>query len=341
MKFSEKARKAQDITRGLNQTATILVQTGLLFLGALIGEARPTSQQVHLRSTIWKLHQLLHDAMGDGMDRELVIFLNSLSQNSDEIQRAVIVWVDLIEALVQNTERRYGSKSGRGSIKAAEVKEVVRYLLRTDKFALADPTGPNFLMPVIIDIIVGSTIDQIVLMANQYGLWVDTKPSPQSFQARVVILWKRLLQFLQPLWIAPAWLVNRIWFALQERVSLSPAVQSALKAVEREGMLVDETQLFKGMADGMVWIGTHGKQLIASFELVFAAVHEAEGFLVLSGPEKKAYASDLVFAVLDDAGFKLHGGLVYAIIHALVNAAIEAAVHIFNKRAVFTHRHAT
>ena len=108
--------------------------------------------------------------------------------------------------------------------------------------------------------------------------------------------------------------------------------------MERDGLIVGEEQLFKGIADVMVWIGTHGKQLIAFTELINAAVHEAEGFLVLSGPEKKAYARDLIFAVLDDAGFALHNGLIYGIMNALVDSAIEAVVHIFNKRGVFIHK---
>lgn len=82
-------------------------------------------------------------------------------------------------------------------------------------------------------------------------------------------------------------LIGIFWYALRARAPLSPEIQSALEAVEREGLIVGQKQLLSGAVDLMVWIGTHRKQLIAAVELVFSAVQEAEGFFTLSGSEKK------------------------------------------------------
>ena len=89
-----------------------------------------------------------------------------------------------------------------------------------------------------------------------------------------------------------------------------------------------------------VWIGTHRDQLVAALELVFAAVQEAESYLTMTGPEKKAFAHDLVLAVLDEIGFEERAGLMLAIVNSMISGAIEASVAIFNKRGAFDHRSA-
>src|SRR6185369_14193432 len=86
-------------------------------------------------------------------------------------QRAIVVWIDLVEVLIQNAERRYGATPGMGPMKAAEVKEVVRYFMRNRRLNI--PDIPQFLQPVIIDLAVDWSVDVLVLIANRYGLWVE------------------------------------------------------------------------------------------------------------------------------------------------------------------------
>lgn len=296
----------------------------------------PPISAEHLRGTIWELRRLLRIAMADGADKELVAFLNVLGESREEIERAVVVWIDLIESLAQGAERSYGAKSGRGKLKAAEVREVLRRLVLASRFRI--PRLPDFLQPVVVDIAADWLIDAVVLVVNRYGMWEDVEPTPASFRARLILALRQLARFTRVVWIPFAWLFSRLWTAGRMHTPLPPEVRLALEAVEREGLLRNQARLLGGVADFVEWAGAHRKQVVASLELVFAAVHEAERYLELSGPEKKAYARDLVIAVLQDIGWRRGAELLGAGIEAMVGGAIEAAVRLFHKRNVFTHR---
>ena len=297
--------------------------------------ARRSRRREELRSTIWEVRRLMHTAMAEGLDKDLATALNFLVRHDEAIQRAIVVWIDLVEILIQNAERRYGATPGMGPMKAAEVKEVVRYFMRNRRLNI--PDVPQFLQPVIIDLVVDWSVDVLVLMANRYGLWVEkgSLTRSQTIFARFR-LWLRKRIRLLILFIP--WLFERIRRALQRPVVIPPEVKAAIDAVEREGLIISEGQLFHGVADLLMWVSSRRRTLMVLVEVVSAAVHEAEGYLSLSGPEKKAYARDLVLAVLDELGFAQRTGLLFAIIDSTINSAIEGSVHLFNKRGLFAHR---
>jgi hypothetical protein len=295
-----------------------------------------TARRNKFRAEIWSLRRLLRVALGGGVEKEITAALESLAKKGDQVERAVVVWVDLIEVLVQTREQRYWPRRGLGTNKKAEVKEVVRYLLRGEHFEL--PHVPEFFAPVVVEIAADWTIDAVVLMANSYGLWKEPEPSGAPLQSGVSALRGWLSTTLRPVSLAVGSVVARIWDLVRPQVPLPPEVLSALKAVEREGLIVQEKELIVGFSNLMQWIGTHRRQLTAMVELVFAAVQETEGYLSLSGPEKKAYATDLVLAVVDELGFSEQTGLVFEFLESIASSGIEVAVHLFNKRAVFKHR---
>jgi hypothetical protein len=66
-------------------------------------------------------------------------------------------------------------------------------------------------------------------------------------------------------------------------------------------------------------------------------VQEIEGFLEATGPEKKAYAKQVVFEVLGDLGFDSSNFFFSVKVEAGVDMAIDSIVHLFNKRNVFSH----
>jgi hypothetical protein len=102
-------------------------------------------------------------------------------------------------------------------------------------------------------------------------------------------------------------------------------------------LIIGEKGLITGFANLMQWIGAHRTELTAMVELVFAVVQDAEGYLSLSGPEKKAYSIELVLAVLGELGFGERAGLLFELVNFVVSSGVEAAVHLFNKRGVFRH----
>ena len=297
------------------------------------GRDEVPGRREELRADIQAVRQLLRTAMAEGVDRDLAEALDFLAKHAEQIKRATIVWIDLIEVLVQDAERRYGSQPKNGDKKAADVKEVVRYLLRDRAFAI--PDIPPYLQAVIVDVAVDWSIDVLVRIANRYGLWTEgTVPKPPSlflrFRRWVGREFVRLFGYV-------LLLVNRIRRALQRPVVVSPEVQAAMEAVRREGLIISQAEVFHGVSDLVVWVSARRRTLLALVEVAATAVQEAEGFLHMSGPEKAAYARDLVLAVLEELGFDERSGLLFAIIDATVTTAIDGAVHLFNKRGLFSH----
>lgn len=328
--------KAIGLARGAGNIAAGLVEIPLsLLLSPFLADS---SRREEFRSDIAEIRRLIRVALADGMDKDLASALDFLARHDKAIQRAFVVWIDLIEVLIQNAEQRYGATPGMGQLKAAEVKEVMRYLMRARRFNL--PEVPRALQPVIIDLLVDWSVDVIVLMANQYGLWVEkgSLTISQSIFARLGLRLRRVARLLVVYCI---WLFGRIRQAFQRPVVIRPELQAAIEAIEREGLIVSQGQLFRGVADLLVWVSARRKTLMALVEVVSAAVHEAEVYVSLSGPEKKAYARDLVLAVLDELGFNQRVGLLFAIIDSTINSSIEASVHLFNKRGVFSHDSST
>jgi hypothetical protein len=335
MNLLDLPRSAIGLAHEINQGARDLVSVSFCTLLSTV-LPRPSTRREELRTSFWEVRRLLRTAIGEdraGIDRDLRAFFGSISNRSDEIQGALIVWIDLIEVLVQHAEARHGATPGRGQLKATEVKEAIRYLMHDQHFAL--PGIPKLLEQVVIDTLVDWSVDGVVLMANRYGLWIDaTKP-----QTGTRPFLSRVRQWLRQIWtvmfIFVAWLVAKI---SEKRATLSPDIKDYIDAVRQEGLIIEGPQFFKGVTDLFVWIGTHRPLLLSFLEIVFTAVQEAEGYLNLTGPEKKAYVRDLVLAVLDELGFQQRVGLFFGLIESTLESTIEGSVHIFNKRGAFSHR---
>jgi hypothetical protein len=329
---------AGSLTGEFNQTVDALVRAYLAILGYPPARraAAPRSQREHVRITIWKVRRLLREAAGAGVHEDVFRALNMLAAHGPAIQRAVIVWVDLIEVLVQDVERRYGAVPGQGTLKREEVKAVMRYLLRSERIDV--PCVPEFLEPLVIDMLVDWSIDAVVLVSNRHGLWGEVAQRPTPGRRLLTALAVQGRKFVRPLLRFLGWLANVIHDMGRARVSISPDLKAALDAVEREGLLFNNGDSFLFLSNTLAWLGQHRKSIIASTELVFTAVQEAEKFISQSGAQKKAYARDLIFVVLTELGFVPRTGLLSAIIDSLISSGIEAAVHLFHKRNVFTHR---
>lgn len=308
-------------------------------LRALVGGIPSSSRRRRLRITILEVQvrRLLRVARSAGVDQDIVSALNALAARRHEIERAVVVWIDLIEVLVQTEERRYGPRAGLGPLKAAEVREALRYLLTRRRFEL--PGIPDYLQPLVIDTVVGWCVDAIVRVANRYGLWAEDVAAQRTFRMMLAQAWLMLRKLLRPIGVLVVRIYTAIRDGLHQRGILSPQVLAAVRAVEREGLITTQGDLITGAVNLLRWIANHRDQLVAGFEIVFAAVQEVEGYFALSGAEKRAYARDLVLAALDELGFKQRAGLLFGLIDSLIGGGIESAVHLFHKRGVFEHRH--
>lgn len=289
------------------------------------------------QTEIWKVRCLLRTTLGQGVDQEIIGAIGWLARNGDRVERAAVAWVDLIEALVQAEEQRYGSRPGLGHFKKGEIKQVIRTLLVKGRIRI--PQVPEFLVPVFLDFFVDWVVDVVVLMANRHGMW-EVSGEPRRFSRMVwVVIQSWLRAIFRPVWVAILRTGLRISGLFDRTTPLPPELAAALEEVQRDGSLMDASDLIAGAERVLVWISVHRIELIAAFELVLVAVQEAEAFIVeLPGPEKKAYAQSLILAVLDELGFEERTGLMFAIVNSLIGSSIEATVSLFNKRKVFLHR---
>lgn len=321
------------VVRDVSNVAFELAQVPINLLFAPFLSKR-SDRVKELRADIVALRQLLRIASDEGLDKDLAAAINFLAQHHQRIQRAFVVWMDLIEVLVQDAERRYGSAPGMGELKAAHVKGVVRYLTRNQSFDI--PNVPKFLEPVVMDIVVDWSVEVTVLLVNRYGLWTakGSSAKPRSLLTTIKLQLRRAALVVVGIFF---WVYVRIRRALQREVMISPEIKAAIDAVRREGLIVHHRELFKGVADLLVWISSKRRTLMVLVEVTSAAVQQAEVFVSLTGAQKKAYARDLVIAVLDELGFEQRTGLLFAIVDSIIQSSIEASVNLFKKRGVFSH----
>src|SRR5262249_50605753 len=160
--------------------------------GGAVSEDR--LEQINHR--IWDLRRRLRDAIGAGLETTLVQVLNQLARQGDQIQAAIVAWVELLEVLVQDAEQRSGA--GTGALKASEVKQVAHFLLWRENRDL--PHGDDIINPILGDLVADWTIDIIVRVTNRNNLWVPDTAAEEPW-------WRKVL-----MWLAAA--LNRFLNAL-------------------------------------------------------------------------------------------------------------------------------
>ena len=286
-------------------------------------------QQTQVQVELWRLLGLARAAMGPGMAEELGAILRTLTANSDQIERGISAWIGLIEVLVQGSESR--RPEGGGALKKAEVKSAMYDILSSSRFQL--PSIPRYLQPIIIDFFVDWSIDALVSAANGYQLWDYEAPVPSSLRTFVDGVLNRALKFARPFLEWSAELIAGIYSRLRYWAPLTPELRAALDKVERDGLIANKQDLMRQGTELVIFVGQHGEQVTALFQLVFEAVREAEFISELSGPQKKDYAINLIMEVLEELGFPVDSPLFSAITRAVIGGAIESALDIFKKRA--------
>ncbi|HTI10196.1 MAG TPA: hypothetical protein VL832_16625 [Puia sp.] len=326
---------------GITEPLSILIQGWVRVCNSFFNPCHPSSSSGNpddypdLEMEILKMKNLLQKVMGGGTDKELIRLLNKAAARGDEFSEMAIVWIDLIDVLVQHSEKRYGASSNKGSLKSSYVKEVIKQLLNAEKFEV--PNIPDYLIPVIVDGLVDWAIDALVAVTNKYGLWETDDPKPDSLWAMLRIFFHNMAKYAGAVLRVVAWPFVQLYRKLRPKIPLPPGVQSAVDAVKRKGLIAKDGYFFKDLLDAIVWIGNHREQLVAAVQLLFETVQLTERFVNASGEEKKEYATRIILAVLTDSGFVNKGGLMYSFLQAAIETGIDVAVYLFNKRKVFTH----
>jgi hypothetical protein len=292
----------------------------------------------HAQGMILELRRAFESGAATGITDELIRLLADTAPRGDEIKNALIAWVSLVEALVQEAEQEYGSAPHRGAQKSEQVKAVLIHLM-IDRPHLQLLDIPDFLVPFIAEIGVNWTIDAIVLILNQHTMW---EPGPVEPSLRLS-LFARIIHWLFVCWrafikLAPvARLLNSL-SRLTRRVvlleyPLSPKVRIAVQRIETMRGATIESVVSRVVAV-VRWFGDHHNAMVALAGVVAFAIQEAEFIGGLSGPEKKIYARALLLAFLADVGMVgAPSSLSYHLADSILDSAIDAVVLIFNTRA--------
>ena len=292
----------------------------------------------HAQAVVWQVRRAFEAAAGTGFTDELIRLIEKVAPPSTQVRAALIAWVTLVEVLVQEAEREYGSAAGRGSQKAEQVKAALIHLM-IDRSNLKIPDIPDFLVPIIAEIGVNWTIDSVVLILNHNSLWEPAPVLPSarlSVFARVVrnlLRFGRWLIVLAPVARLGGWLAQLTRRLVLMAYPLSPEVRAAVTRIETTQGTTIEDAIVRGVAL-LQWIGEHHEQVVALIQVVSFAVQEAEFIGQLSGSEKKVYARELILAFLENIGLiGQRTGLLYQLVDSVLDPAIDAVVAIFNTRA--------
>jgi hypothetical protein len=286
-------------------------------------------------ATLWKIRRDFQElTTGDG--EEFVAVLNRLLRDRDQIVRSLIVWIDLIDTLVHQAERRY-PLPGRGQLKRSEVKSAIVYLVRRRRLNI--PNIPSFLEPVVVDIYADFTVNVIVSLTNDNGLWDLQESSTPAHPVLRSLKWAlfRFWRFIRPAIEPIGRLFVRIYLALRYPTPISPALRQALEAVSRDSLTASRGGLINQAIGAKQFIGEHAGSLVAGVRLIASVVKEVERFASLSGPAKKRYATNLVRELLPELGIRAPGPVMELVIEAVVGFVIDAVVDLFNKRNLFSH----
>jgi hypothetical protein len=337
MRFSRKL----ETVRAKTDVKVFASQITSIYADWLATRRGPSDQQpIFDPAVLLRAERLVRQLNDKGQVDRLLALLNTLVRNQATIERTIIVWVDLIDALVHTTEGRFNGHQ-RGELKAAEVKHVLWYLLRSSRLDI--PNVPRPLQPLIVDVIASWTINSVVALTNDHALWGrEHDYGHQSPYEIVLWLWHRFGQVTQPIWAPLAALADRIWVAVEFRAPLSPAIQAALHAIEADSLMVTERQVVSELVRLKISIAQNSDAIIAGVQLVGIAVDQTEKFASLPGPGKQQYARELVLEVLKELGFDTSNPLLSIAVEVIVNNTIDATVRLFNDRGHFaSHAFAT
>lgn len=280
-----------------------------------------------IRRTLWRLERGI-DVLASDPDA-LAQALEELAELLDALGPQLIAWIDFIEVLVQEAERNYGTQPGRGDFKRQQVKAAILHLLRDARVDI--PRVPGYLEPIFLNVAVGWVSHAVVVLLDRHSLWRPDAPPQPSLRVRAAMpVVRRTSSGVQRL---GDWLMRLSWRLVLAANPLAPTIKKAAENVAPT--FEDSVEALPGL---VVW-GTRHRDLVAAFvEVVAVAVNEAEGFLEASGPEKKAYARDLVLVLLEENGFAAADSWAGSLVGWGIDVGIEAAVHLFNKHGRFQHR---
>lgn len=284
------------------------------------GRAVSTENREELRRTAARIRAAFDRASEGG---DLGEVWGVISETFRDGRTTLLAWFDFLEEVVQLAEKRFGSESGRGAFKAQQVKAAVRHLVAESKSplkAILLTLGPGS-----VDVFLDVMLTTIVAILNQRrALWGPTaatsaKPAKPPLRLRVLAVFAR-------------W-VSKLYSWLEDKEPLDDTLRDEVQRIADERG--DPLGLFERFFEAGVWINENRRTVEALMEIVAIATDEAEFFTNLPGPEKQAYARDVILVTLEqEFGIALRGAMLI-VAEAVIDFFIDFLVSLNNKHELY------
>lgn len=336
---SAAVRPWQDLRRGLAALSEaswrlrLAVLTGLGVSGSA-GSAEPEGPD--LRAAVFLLKERLRDVAGDDWKKTVVEDGRDVLAKARVSQRVLVAWVGAVNILIQEVEAHCASQPGEN--KKLLVKAIARRLVRKSRLSL--PMVPRWAEPLVIDGVVDIGIDFAVALNNRNDGWQLDEVAPGGLLQRLhwwfSMLSARLARglgaLLRPV-LKCAALLYLAWTNLRLRLDpLPPDLEDMLAGIDGTGIGRDLQALRDFVTAAASWLHENRERILAFLDLAADVTREAEWFGGLDGPDKKAYARQLLLAVLADMGVQIDSGLGAGLIRFGVDQLIEAGVVLMHGR---------
>lgn len=306
--------------------------SGAFFTSAGASGGVDSAREERLRQAVWRLRRSFATLSSGGLDRQLVELVRAFGARIDHLEAAVVAWVDVVEILVQEMESQQGRAAGSGHEKKAKVQAALFNLML--EMSQRDGRRTSPFAPLLFEAIADWSVDAVVLLLNRHDLWQPAPRPASGWLRRLAAAFFRLV--LAPFRRLRDLAVTVVSRVVTARNPISPELAAAISRIPSSGSLAG---LLEDGLGFLTWVGRHRDQVVAMVDIVSITVHEAEALIELSGPEKKAYARDLIVIFLQEEGvFPPPGSPFSPLIEGMVGGTIEAVVTLFKKRNLFPSR---
>jgi hypothetical protein len=296
------------------------------------------AQADELIEDFWKLSRDLDAALTPEVRRDLTALLDHIESHREAYSRALVAWVDLIEDVCLTVEEDYGD--GAGALKMQRVRGVAFQLARRFLDDAPLPDIPNFVRPVVIDLVTRATVAFVIDLVNapdpDRRLWRNT--NLQGAARRPVLTRGPTVVRLRARFSARRQsLLERLIAWLLRPPALPPRLQAKVDAIVREwDAETDATgkppvqRVLQDAFDLVTWIGEHGSEMRAGVDALSIVIHWAYEFVDLDREARIDLVKRALARYVEEIGL---GGSIFAtVIELIIDLVVDAAVDIFLKR---------
>jgi hypothetical protein len=284
-------------------------------------------QHEQIRLTVWRLQNAFEELANPKNKTGLREALSSLSFLAQTLRDTLVAWTELMDELVEEAERLYGTQPGRGAYKREQVRAAVLTIARRE--AIDIPIVPQFLEPLAFVYLADIFSDFVVAHLDDNDLW-DRDNLPETPALRVRMSGPLIRALRKAFDFLSRFLAGVAWRLVMGSARLSPGMQRIVDKIDPdiEGALAAVAALARFAKDNRDFVR-------AIARILGMATQQAETFRDMPGPQKQAYALELVMEFLEQNGLLARDGLWHDVVRAWLKVGIDATVRLFNRRRLF------